>query len=175
MTITVTEEYLGVQEVGTHVGVPMYFVEVQTVTDGNALHKKEKDIIDRALDFKAKWLAIRAGKKGEDPYDQDLDTLVALAFANNIKTYIETTGNRGQQIYTDWICLRPKLDRAIDPFLKQIANEMVFEPKSPQEVDTIIREFYNPHVSIVLVIFEEQFPDIIEKIVGLRNVRIFFR
>lgn len=173
MTITVTDEYLGVQEIGTHIGIPMYFVEVQTTTDGNAHHENEKDIIDRALEYKVKWLAVRSSKEDEDPYSQDLDRLIALAFANNIKTFIETSGQRVQQCYTDWICLRPIKDKAVEPFFKQIANEILFEIKSLDDVDYIIRNFYNPNQPLTLTISEDKFEEVVPKVAGLRNIRVF--
>jgi organic radical activating enzyme len=174
LAVIVKKEFLGLQGQGIHRGIPMYFVELQHSTDGDAKPQNEKDIIDRLIASKSQWLCIIPAKQGEEPYEQDLDRLAALAFANNLKTFIETGGTIIQHVYVDWICLKPNINGRVEPEFKKIADEIKCDINHIDEIDYYIKNYYNPKIPLILNI-SGTLPTVIpvlDKIAGMSNVRI---
>ena len=177
MAVIVKKEFFGIQGQGIHRGIPMYFVVLQHTTDGEAKPVAEKDIIDRVIASKSQWLCIIPAKAEEETYAQDLDRLAALAFANSLKTFIQTSGTIIQHVYVDWICLAPAIGGRIEPEFKKIADEIRCDIRQLEDIDYYIKNYYNPKIPLILNCsqldtFSISTPRILEKIAGMTNVRV---
>jgi organic radical activating enzyme len=177
MAVIVKKEFLGIQGQGVHRGIPMYFVVLQHTTDGEAKPQAEKDIMDRIITSKSQWLCIIPATPEEEPYAQDLDRLAALAFANSIRIFIQTSGTIIQHVYVDWICLVPKIDGRIELEFKKISDEIRCDIRKLEDIDYYIKNYYNPKIPLILnCISLETFGDttskILEKVAGMNNVRV---
>lgn len=113
------DEFYSIQGEGYHVGKPAYFIRVggcdigchwcDTKTSWNSGYNKladVKDIVDKALLYKARDIVITGG----EPSIYNLDLLCNELKKNNFRTYIETSGNHKITGIWDWICLSPKKD-----------------------------------------------------------------
>lgn len=178
MAVIVKNELLGIQGAGIHRGIPMYFVELQHSTDGDAKPTNEKDIIDRVIASKSQWLCLIPAKHGEEPYAQDLDRLAALSFANSLRTFIQTNGTIMQHVYVDWISLTPSIDGRIEPEFKKMADEIRCDIKQQEDIDIFIKDYYNPRIPLILncasldTFDSTVVPSILKKVAGMSNVRI---
>lgn len=127
------EEFYTIQGEGFNTGKAAYFIriggcdvgchwcDVKESWDAN-LHALTpiKNIITNVLEWKAKSVVVTGG----EPLIYNLDELTKLLKANNIETFIETSGAYKLSGHWDWICLSPKKTMAPLPEVYKKANEL---------------------------------------------------
>ncbi|MDO8998773.1 MAG: 7-carboxy-7-deazaguanine synthase QueE [Bacteroidota bacterium] len=127
------EEFYTIQGEGFNTGKAAYFIriggcdvgchwcDVKESWDAN-LHALTpiKNIITNVLEWKAKSVVVTGG----EPLIYNLDELTKLLKANNIETFIETSGAYKLSGHWDWICLSPKKTMAPLPEVYKKSNEL---------------------------------------------------
>lgn len=116
--LAINEEFYSIQGEGYNTGILQYFVRTQGCSVGCYFcdtkpswklgqdTEKERDIVERASKFKAKWICITGG----EPFEQDLQELIMTAHSFDMMVQVETSGLFWDHCAhdVDWLCVSPK-------------------------------------------------------------------